>query len=265
MTIGIGVLASESRIKPDHLILLADTQGSFGADFSMNHLHKVFVDPALDLYTVAAGKMDRAAELFKTLGVFFSDDKGLKGYGRLFTSVHAAADCYKRIRFKYDVLPLHAYPPQSIPDDFNEIHLSPSLLAEWQQFDFGCQMIVGAFDTEGKAMLFTVDGTGEVGNSMFPGFTAIGSGLNNAMFWLSYRHHNLGFPVRRATYHAFEAKLMAEQSPFVNTQIDLVIASKEKNFSVTRHNPRPDGVPITIEELREMFLIYGPKETDDLK
>jgi len=266
MTIGVGVLASESAaLRPDHLILMADTKGSFGDAFSMNQLHKLFIAPEFDLYATAADSMDRAAELFKVVSLFMRDLQGVTGYGRLFQAVHAAADTYKRMRFKYDLLPKYAYPPPVLPDDFDESVLGPSLLKEWQEFDFRCQMLVGSFDLEGKPYLFHIEGTGEVTNFTFPGFAAVGSGQNQAMFWLSYRHHNLGFPVKRAAYHAFEAKLMAESSPFVNEQIDLVIAKKEKHWVITRNDPEPESAPVTIAELRELFLAYGPKETDDLK
>jgi hypothetical protein len=265
MTIAIGILASESDLKPDHLVLLADTKGSFGGDSSMNRLHKVFAAPDISLYTAGAGQMDRAAELFKMLHIFLTEFQGLPGYGRVFQAVHAAADCYKRVRFKYDILPKYAHIPPSLSDTFSETDLTPSLLEEWRVFDFGCQIIVGSFDIEGSALLFIIEGTGQVHNSTFPGFAAIGSGQEAALFWLSYRNHNLGFPLRRAAYQAFEAKIMAEQSPFVNDQIDLVIASKKQNFIVTRFDPKPDGVPVTVAELREMFTVYGPKETDEVK
>ena len=266
MTIGIGVLASESAtIRPDHLIVIADTQGSFGDEFSMNQLHKMFVAPELGLYAIAADLIDRAAELFKVVSLFMTDLQVVTGYGRLFQAVHGAADSYKRMRFKYDILPKYAYPPPLLPDDFSENSLGPTLLKEWQEFDFRCQMLVGSFDVEGKPYLFHIDGTGEVTNFTFPGFAAIGSGQSQAMFWLSYRQHNLGFPVKRAAYHAFEAKLMAESSPFVNDQIDLLIANKTKHWIITRNKPKPDGAPVTIAELREFHSIYGPRETDDLK
>jgi hypothetical protein len=126
-------------------------------------------------------------------------------------------------------------------------------------------VVDGSFDVEGKAYLFVLDGTGQVANLTFPGFAAIGSGAAQAMFWLSYRHHNLGFSLRRAAYHAFEAKLMAESSPFVNDQLDVVIASHKKHYVITRAYPTPDGFPITVAELREMLSVYGPKETDEAK
>src|SRR5260370_15542476 len=266
MTIGVGVLASESAtLRPDHLILMADTKGSFGDEFSMNHLHKMFIAPELGLYATAADFMDRAAELFKVVSLFMKDLPVVTGYGRLFQAVHGAADAYKRMRFKYDVLPKYAYLIPKLADDFSESDLTPTLLRKWRKFNFRCEMLVGSFDLEGKPYLFHIHGTGEVTNFTFPGFAAIGSGRKQAMFWLSYRHHNLGFPVKRSAYHAFEAKLMAESSPFVNEQIDLVIANKEKHWILTKSNPKPDETPLPIPYLRKLFSTYGPKETDDMK
>lgn len=265
MTIAIGVLASETDLRPDHVILLADTKGSFGAGFSMDRLHKLFADPGIGLYCAAAGLMDRAAELFKTISLFLRELQGPVGYGRVFQAVHGACDTYKRMRFRYDVLPRYAYLIPRLRDDFEERDLSPTLLEEWQKFDFGCEMIVSSFDSEGKPYLFAADGSGGVQNLTFPGFAAIGSGAGQAMFWLSYRHHNLGFPLKRAAYHAFEAKLMAESSPFVNEELDVIIASYKSHYIVTRTNPKPDGVPFTVAELRELANQYGPKETDDLR
>ena len=52
MTIGIGVLASEegNELKPNRVILIADTKGSFGDSYSMNRLHKVFLYPGNRVY-----------------------------------------------------------------------------------------------------------------------------------------------------------------------------------------------------------------------
>jgi hypothetical protein len=124
---------------------------------------------------------------------------------------------------------------------------------------------LGAFDAEGKPVLFQLDGDGHVTNAMFPGFAAIATGMGAAMFWLSYRNHNLGMGVKKAAYHAFEAKIMAETSPFVNDQIDLIIANKEKHYIIKRNRPNPEGIPITVPELRKLLRKYGPRETDDLR
>jgi hypothetical protein len=269
MTIGIGVLASEGEgQKPNRLVLIADTKGSFGDEYSMSRLHKVFVAPDIRVYAVGADKMDRAAELFQTImDMSQIIHGGTERYGSTMETIGAAADLYKRIRFKLEVLPRFARIPQSLPDMFTDADLTPALLEEWRTCYFGCQMLVGAFNKEGQASLLYIKGTGEIENFTFPGFAAIGSGQGNAMFWLSYRNQNLGFPVRRAAYHALEAKIMAESSPHVNERMDLLIANGDKWSLVSDNLPAKGNTdaPITIQELREMFFAYGPKDTGQVK
>jgi hypothetical protein len=153
-----------------------------------------------------------------------------------------------------------------LPEPFNETHLSPALLKEWQDFDYGCQMIVAGFNADRQAYLFLMDGGRSVENLSFPGFAAIGSGSENAMFWLSYRNHHLGKSPKHSAYHAFEAKTMAESSPFVNQNLDLLIANKETHWLLSnlKAAPVPVGSPTTVEELTEMFKEYGPHSTDGL-
>jgi hypothetical protein len=270
MTIGIGALASEGEgLKPNRLVLIADTKGSFGDEYSMNRLHKVFVAPNIRVYAVAAGKIDRAAELFQVImdmGKIIHG--GTERYGSTMETIGAAADLYKRVRFKLEVLPSFARIPQSLPDMFTDADLTPALLESWRMYDFGCQMLVGTFNKEGQAFLVYMGGTGEVENFTFPGFAAIGSGQDSAMFWLSYRNHNLGFSVLRSAYHAFEAKIMAESSPHVNERLDMLIASGDKWSLISDSFPSKGNAgdpPITIQVLREMFSLYGPKRTDEVK
>ena len=188
---------------------------------------------------------------------------GTTRYGSSMEVVIAAADLYKRVRFKLEVLPRFARMPQSLKDMFTYDDLTPALLEEWRTFDFGCQMVVGVFNSEGQATLLHIEGTGEVQNFTYPGFAAVGAGLNNAMFWLSYRNHNLSFPIRRSAYHAFESKVMAESSPFVNEKIDMLIANGDKwsliSDSSTQHG-NAGTPPVTLAELRDMFVTYGPKK-----
>jgi hypothetical protein len=267
MTIGIGVLASEGEgIKPNFLILLADTKGSFGDSYSMNRFHKLFLDPDRRLYAAGAGQIDRAAELFEAIrDVSLIIDGGTERYGSIVESIGGGADLYKRVRFKLDVLPRFARMPQSLPDMFTDEDLGPALLEEWRKYEFGCQMLVGAFNSGGQAFLLYIEADGTIMNLTFPGFCAIGSGAENAMFWLSYRNHNFGFPTVRAAYHAFEAKIMAESSPHVNDKLDVVLANRDKWFFMSEDKPAPENAPVSISKLREMFSVYGPKETDEIK
>jgi hypothetical protein len=235
----------------------------------MNRLHKVFLAPEIRLYALGADQMDRAAELFQTLmDMSKVIQGGTERYGSTMETISAASDLYKRIRFKLEVLPRFARLPQSLPDMFTDADLTPALLEAWREYYFGCQMLVGSFNRDGQAFLFYIEGNGEVQNFTFPGFAAIGSGHGNAMFWLSYRNHNLGFSIRRSAYHAFEAKIMAESSPHVNEKLDMLIAHSDKWSLISDDLPakgNTGNAPISIQELKEMFAKYGPKVTDEMK
>ena len=47
----------------------------------------------------------------------------------------------------------------------------------------------------------------------FPGYSTIGTGGDNAQFWLNYRRQVLVINVKRSAYHAYEAKRMASKNP----------------------------------------------------
>lgn len=63
MTVGIGVLCSEGKERPDHLILACDALGSFGEENSTASLHKLFSRHDARIYAVAAHDIGKAAEL----------------------------------------------------------------------------------------------------------------------------------------------------------------------------------------------------------
>lgn len=57
MTIGVGVLATDAKhpAKPNTVVLMADTMGSYGDQFSHSRLHKTFEDAAAQVYSPKAG------------------------------------------------------------------------------------------------------------------------------------------------------------------------------------------------------------------
>jgi hypothetical protein len=210
--------------------------------------------------------MDKAAESFEVIrDISNIIPGGTDRYGSLVETVGGAADLYKRVRFKLDVLPRFARMPQSLDDMFTDADMTPALLQEWRVFDFGCQMIVGGFNTAGQAFLLYIEGDGIISNIGFPGFGVIGSGLSNAMFWLSYRNQNFGLPVKTSAYHALEAKMMAESSPFVNEKLDILVATRGQWTFISDSKPVPESAAFNLNELRQMLPIYGPKSTDDFK
>src|ERR1035438_2290752 len=99
------------------------------------------------------------------------------------------------------------------------------------------------------------------------GFQAIGSGAGNAMFWLAHRAHTLGMRPLRALYHAYEAKVMAEDARNVNDQIDILAARADANWSCSSHATAAEleWIPeFPLDSLKDLMKKYGPRATDDL-
>lgn len=275
MTIGIGALATEPEARAknlisDYVVLAADTMGSFGDSYSHPRLHKIFIYPENKFYATAAGRIDKAAELVVCI------DKALKNvppnardYGNILYAITLATYIYKRERFRLEVFPDKQIPPEQI--DVRSI-INPTLHMElqeqWQTIDLECDLLVGAFDKVGRAYLFIITGdNARVQNASYPGFAAIGI-VESAMFWLSKREHTMGMTLKRAAYHAYEAKLMAEKSAHVNEQIDMLIANRDNFWFSTTHPMRgtnlAHGCPVSLKRLRVWFKKYGPKDTSTL-
>lgn len=261
MTIGIGVIATQvSRL--DHLILLSDTQGSIGISQSMHQLPKMFCAPDQSLYAVGADGMEQAGEQFEV--IYNAFQTGSNEYGQRVRQLKEAVDAYRRHRFVLDVAPRYAYKIGSLPESFVETNLTSRLLKEWKSFYIGCQLIIGFLDKAKCAALYYLDGTGTAQCFTMSGSVAIGSGADNSQFWLSYRDANISMPVRRAAYCAFEAKIMAENSPHVNDRLKMLIAnhSEYRFMSDEGLSQGPMTPPVSLAELRRLFRKYGPRKLD---
>ncbi|SRR5579871_2029807 len=283
MTIGIGVLATEkgtSNAKPNHLVLIADTMGSFSDDYSHPRLHKLFDFPESDLYASAAGQIDQAAALMPMINQNISQTpSSQRSFGDIVRGVAQSLFMFKMEKFNLTVLPKYGLPPASIAP--NSTIPPSSLIAgmalvppavqaelekEWQAFELGCDLIIGAFDHSGQAvMMCQYSHEPDLRNVTFPGYWAIGSGAPNAIFWLSHRAHVLGMGLKRAAYHAYEAKLMAEGSAHVNDHLDVLVARKGAHWHVSTHKPnQKTDCPIKISQLKKWQRKFGPSETDAL-
>jgi len=282
MTIGIGVLATETaaKVKPSHLVLIADTMGSFGDDYSHPRLHKSFAFEETDLYATAADQVDQAAILLPminaTLGQIPKEERSV---GDFLRAVAQTLFMFRLEKFNLTILPKYGMPPATIaphssvkPTALIEamaaapVSIHAKLQEEWNSFTLGCDLIIGNFDREGQATLLYVPGDDpSFQNFSFPGYCAIGSGANNAMFWLSHRGHTLGMRLKRAAYHAYEAKLMAEGSAHVNEHLDITVATKGKYWTISTHRPNEQkDCPIRLEDLKEWRKKYGPSPTGEL-
>ena len=266
MTIGIGVLASD-KAKPDHIILVSDTMGSYESAYSTSELHKGWHYPDVDLYAVGAGSIDQAATFIDTLHRGMKQLPEDRSFGDIIRMAVACIHGYKLDRFSMDLGPNLMF----THDQWFQV-MDPAFRAQilqaWVDFDLGFNLIVGSFakntGSHGQAFLFCISGFGKIELMNFPGVCAIGSGAENASFWLSYRQHKLGYSVKRAAYHAYEAKLMAEKSPNVNECIEMLIARVGAHYSLRQDQPTVDGCPVSLEEMAEMYSKYGPQDTKPL-
>jgi hypothetical protein len=275
MTIGVGVLATEPEARArnliaDHIVLMADTMGSFGDFYSHPRLHKVFTYPDNKFYATAADMIDRAAELVVCIDKTLRNvPHNVRNYGNIQFAIGLATYLYKVDRFRLEVYPEHRIPPEPID---SRLITDPALQAElqsrWQTFRLECDLLVGAFDCDGRGYLFHITGDdAKVQNVSYPGFAAIGV-VDNTMFWLSRRAHTMGMTLKRAAYHAYEAKLMAEKAAHVNEHIDMLIANKDRFWFVSTHRMRDKnlskGCPVSLKQLEQWFKRYGPRDTSDL-
>jgi hypothetical protein len=264
MTIGIGVVCTH-KAPQDCLILASDKLGTFNETLSTKRHAKLFVEPDCDLFAACAGSVEAASEFLPKV-IEQWKGPGARTYGALAACIRKAIYDYKQYAFVMEVLPRYAL---DLKEDWREVAkkmgIEEKLFEEWNNLDLGFDILIGSHDWQGKAQLFGVSGDGMVTQHSLPGFMAIGTGGPNAMFWLSYREQSLGMSLLRSAYHVFEAKLMAEHSPYVGKDdIEMLILMPTMWYLLNEKNQSYDGCPVSLVELKELIKKFGPSATDSL-
>lgn len=275
MTIGIGVLATSddgrrAKLSPDTAILIADTMGSYGDADSHSRLHKVLMIPDDRLYAVIAGDIGRGAQLVPCICTFIREiPKGERTFGKMQVAIAEGCFQYKSHLFTLMELPSLRLAPHTFnPNQKLDPELNEKVQGKWDEFDMGCDLVIATFDDEGRAYIFEVNAQEHaVHNRTFPGFAAVGSGGDNALFWLSRREHTLGQLPLRAAYHAYEAKLAAEGSAHVNEHLDIVVATSTDHWFCTTHKSlhgEPEHPEINIRTLKRLLKRHWIKHTSQI-
>jgi hypothetical protein len=266
MTIGIGVLCSSKPrphpIRPDSLILMADTMGSTDSD-STSELHKICIEKDENLFLACAGDM----AICNDVGSLLKENLAKlpqRTHGPIWGAINAAVQDVLQARFHWDVLrPKYVFSPGTIFDNQRE-----NVTAEWQAYHPDLQMLIGTFHQNGMALLYVVNrfegSYAWVHLCQYPGHMAIGSGAYNADFWLRFRGQQLGLNLRQSAYHAYEAKVMAAKAPTVNTNIDMVLAFTDRHYILSDEKPEAEDCPFSLTELVAMYPKYGPQNTHAL-
>jgi hypothetical protein len=149
----------------------------------------------------------------------------------------------------------------------SEIELR-EIVAAWQAYELGAEMLIGTFDAQGQALLYHLGRTESAHGFLhlvpIPGHYTIGSGAYNASLWLHRRDQHLGMSVHRSILHAVEASQFASSAPTVNSEIEMVIATKDcmAMRSTRDHSEDHTEFPITaiLAEVQEL----APKSTKEI-
>jgi hypothetical protein len=233
----------------------------------------MFVFPDAQLYAVACDRIERAAELMPMIKGNLQNLRH-RDHGPIHDALHRSVRDYYNQRATYEVLPKFLLTPEQWMAEKIDDRLREQVMEEWIRFYFGCELIVGTFSDSGQALLYYIKGNALrenengistvefVTSSSIPGFLAIGSGAHNAEFWLGYRKHTLSCSPKRAAYHAYEAKLMAESSAHVNELTEMLIATKEQRCHLTPK--QPESEEWSLREYAKLYAEYGPRSTEPL-
>jgi hypothetical protein len=271
VTIGIGALCTTdygilnpSLIRPDAMILMADTLGSTDTD-STESLHKLFVGH--DLFAVSADNVQVAAEVFTATDERLAALNEPRTHGSIWRTLSEVATGVRAERFRAEVIatkynymlpnPLMLPPPEHA-----------RMMEEFREYPLGCQMVVGAFDQNGMALLYFIGNFenkfGIVHGIQFPGFMSIGAGYHNATMWLNYRSQRLGMNIKQSALHVYESMRFASSAPSVNEHIDALVATKGWHQEFSTRKDAALGSPISLRELRGLAKKFGPRATRSL-
>lgn len=118
-----------------------------------------------------------------------------------------------------------------------------------QDFDFDCEFLVGGFDPDGSAHIFTVTPPGVENHYDSIGFWSIGSGAEAALSSLLFRRLHVVMPLKQTIYHVAEAKFMSECAMGVG---------RSSLFFILESDGKCKMLPIAdVPKLRQMWEAEG--------
>jgi 20S proteasome alpha/beta subunit len=94
-------------------------------------------------------------------------------------------------------------------------------------------LLVAGFDTRGKGHIFSVDDFEQRAKPRIqdlPGYHAIGSGSDAAIYMMAYREVSSTMPLRLALYYAVEGKYFGEKAGGVGTKTDVLVMRADRKF-----------------------------------
>jgi hypothetical protein len=124
---------------------------------------------------------------------------------------------------------------------------------------FGCAIVLCGFDAQKKPYLLELQPPGVCTDATLNGFSSIGSGSDYALQRLLSTEWNRKYPIDRALYEIFDAKVQAENDMNVGYNWDAIVLTQDKTVAV------PDETKTMIDRAwiklnRSPYETFDPEE-----
>jgi hypothetical protein len=124
---------------------------------------------------------------------------------------------------------------------------------------FSCSVVLCGFDEKEKPYLLSLESPGVCTDMTLNGFCSIGSGSGYALQRLLSTEWERKFPIDRALYEVFDAKIQAENDPNVGYDADVIVLTAKKS------TPMPEDTKTMldrawIKQNRSPYVTFNPDE-----
>lgn len=124
---------------------------------------------------------------------------------------------------------------------------------------FSCSLVLCGFDEQKKPYLLSLESPGVCTDMTLNGFCSIGSGSGYALQRLLSTEWERKFPIDRALYEVFDAKIQAENDPGVGYDSDVIVLTAERAVSM----PEDTKTMLDrawIKQNRSPYVTFNPDE-----
>jgi hypothetical protein len=262
MTVCIGVLAAESKA----IVCVADRYITY-SDEVAGDTDSAKILPLGDngAYAMISGRDDAIGRVLAKL-ILHSDLGENKEKTRQYCeeAYHAAEQELLAMKYLHPFLTAEEYKEILLKKRVNAVIKSISEeirkdREESSEPSFSCAIVLCGFDGDKKPYLLLLDDPGICTDMTLNGFCSIGSGSGYALQRLLSTGWERKFPIDRALYELFDAKVQAENDPNVGYDSDAVILTADKSV------PMPESTKKMLDRAwiklnRSPYATFDPEE-----
>jgi hypothetical protein len=278
MTICIGVLAAEEKA----IVCVADRYITYGREI-LGETDSVKIVPLGDsgIHAMIAGSDDAIGRILAKL--IIEDDLGKirattqNSCERVYQEAEAEV---LEMRFLRPFLNSEefkkALQKQAVNDVIKAISEEIRKDRENEEPTFACNLLLCGFDKAKKPFLLNLKAPGICVDTTLTGFCAVGSGSGYALQRMLSNEWKRKFPIDRALYEIFDAKVQAENDMNVGYDWDAIVLTAERAVTIPedikkmidqawiklnrspyeKHNPDED-LPLPPEDWMEKLKIFA--------